>query len=265
RNGFYNTPADRGDGLDISVSESSCIASLGRSNNCVAVEIEITGVTYQITPAIMSVPVEETARQFAPVSGAGFSSVNTRVSSPPDFSSQIIQPDISELTEPVIYCRTVEVIVFNGGRPVGSVRVPLEEGFHQVEIPLQSQRYSERSITVIADPFNEYLETDETNNSSTVTGSFITSGISEVFIPSPAETIKLSINLTSALPEGVSVRVYSIDGRLVGSLESEELHAGNITLLPCEEEGRLPAGMYTVCVTGFGEEEFVRKVIILGN
>lgn len=91
------------------------------------------------------------------------------------------------------------------------------------------------------------------------------SGVSEVFILSPAETIKLAVNLSSPLPEGIEVRVYSIDGRLVGNLETEELHTGMTTLLPCDGGYKFPAGMYTVCVTGLGEEEFVRKVIILGN
>ncbi len=265
RNGFYNTPTDRGDGLDISVSESLCIASLGRGNNCAIAEIEITGVTYQTTSAIMSVPVEEIARQSAPVSGMGFSSVNSRVSSPLEFSGLIIDPDISELAESVIHCRTVEVVAFNSDRPVGLVRVPLEEGIHQVEIPLEPLRYHEGNITVIADPFNDYLETDETNNYSTATSTSVTTGIAEVFIPSPAETVKLSINLASALPGGVSVRVFSIDGRLVANLDTEELHTGMTTLLPCDGGYKFPAGMYTVCVTGLGEEEFVRKVIIIGN
>ncbi len=266
RNGFYNTPTGRGDGLDISVSESFCAASSGsRSGNCVFVEIEITGAIPKVAPTIMSAPVAETARHSAPVSSMGFSSVNSRVPGPSGFSDLIIEPDVSLLAEPVIRCRTVEVVAFNGDRPISSVRVPLEEGFNQVEIPLQSQRNCERSITVIADPFNEYLETNETNNSSTATSVSVTSGISEVFIPSPAETIELSINLASTLSDGVEIRIYSIDGRLVGNVKTEELHTGNSTLFPCGGGDRLPAGMYTVCVSGFGEEEFVRKVIILGN
>ncbi|MCK5131179.1 MAG: hypothetical protein KAR40_03395 [Candidatus Sabulitectum sp.] len=259
RNGFYNTSSDRGYGLDISVSENSCILSSGsRGGNCVVAEIEITGVTSQAVPAIMSAFVSAATRQSAPVLSTRSSFVNSRVSSPSEFSDLIIESDISELAEPVICCRTVEVVAFNGGRSIGSVRVPLEEGFHQVEIPLQSQRYSERSITVIADPFNEYLETDETNNSSTAASISVATDTPEVFISSPAETIKLSINLPLALSDGVEIRVYSIDGRIVGNLKTEELHTGMTTLLPCEEGSRLPAGMYTVCVTGLGEEEFVR-------
>ena len=136
-----------------------------------------------------------------------------------------------------------------------------------MEIPLISRCSLEGDITVVADPFNEYLEVDETNNVSSAKDISIASDVTGVFIPNPAEVIELSVNLSSNLPEGIKIRVYSIDGRLVNNIETEELHSGNTSLLISDVDGtdRLPAGMYTVCIDGFDGGEIVRKVIILGH
>ena len=91
--------------------------------------------------------------------------------------------------------------------------------------------------------------------------------VSEVIIPSPAGSMQLTVNLHSTLPEGLRIKVYSIDGRLVTDLETETLNPGINSILPGGENGagRLPAGMYMVCIEGLSSGDIVRKVIILGH
>jgi hypothetical protein len=162
--------------------------------------------------------------------------------------------------------RTVEIAAFYGDMHSGSATLRLEEGSHLVKIPLRYRNYLNDDITIIADPFNEYCEVDESNNISSAEGTVILRDVPEVLIPSPAEAIELTLTLPSTLPEGIKIRVYSIDGRLVTSLDTEGLRSGITSILLGSGSGteKLPAGMYSVCIEGLDSREVVRKVIILG-
>ncbi len=136
-----------------------------------------------------------------------------------------------------------------------------------MRIPLRYMSDVNENIRVIADPFNEYHEIDELNNVSAVEGAPAAGSVAEVIMPSPAGSMELTVNLPSSLPQGLRVRVYSIDGRLVTDLRTETLHSGSNSILAGAESGtgRLPAGMYMVCIEGLGSGHFSRKIIILDN
>ena len=85
-----------------------------------------------------------------------------------------------------------------------------------------------------------------------------------VFLPSPSESIELSLNLPQALTKELSIRVYSIDGRLVTHYETEDIQAERTNLL-LDGEGEFATGMYTVCIKGLGIGEIIRKVVILND
>jgi len=275
RNGFYNTITDKSSGLDISISGSPYIAAEENNDSrglCLITEVEITGISdYSVDeqiPAAISAVVSDIGQvDFTPVPAENSATENVNISRMRTRVNLGDSLSVSEDAVSVFPYRTVEVAAFCGDLPVGSGIVQLEEGIHKVEIPLISRCSLEGDITVIADPFNEYQEVDEMNNVSSAESISIMDDVAEVFIPSPAEAIELSINLPSNLPAGIMIRVYSIDGRLVTSLHTDELRSGNTSLLMSDvnETDRLPAGMYTVFIDDFGAGEVIRKVIILGH
>jgi hypothetical protein len=100
------------------------------------------------------------------------------------------------------------------------------------------------------------------SNTSTTENINISGNIADVYIPSPAGSIELILNLPHALTSNLMTRVYSVDGRLVTRYESEDIQAGRTNLL-LNDAGEYPTGMYTVCIDGLDTGELVRKVIIL--
>ena len=267
RNGFYNTINSTG-GLDICISGSPYIAaarSIGASGSCLLTEVEISGISYlsEEVPAPASREFSSAGLSVESVVSAGIEAVAPDAERIPNHD----RSGIISTTAPVISCRTVEIAVFCGDRFAGSATIGLEEGSHRVSIPLRYVSDVNENITVIADPFNEYQEIDELNNVSAVEGVLMPGSVSEVTIPSPAGSMELTVNLPSALPGGLRIRVYSIDGRLVTDLETETLNSGITSILPGGDNGagRLPAGMYMVCIEGLGSGDFTRKIIILDN
>ncbi|MEN8207846.1 MAG: C25 family cysteine peptidase [Candidatus Fermentibacteria bacterium] len=233
RNGFYNTP-DPAVGLDISISGNPYISAPGETdgfNFSLISEVEISGTIPPIAEDITRIN-----RSNAPSSAA-----------------------------PVTPCRIVEIAAFRDDCLIGSTTIGLEEGSHLAVIPLRYINDANRTISVIADPFNEYSEIDEINNISAIEVIAALESVSEVVIPSPAGSIELNINLPSTLPEGLKIRLYSIDGRLLTAAETETLDSGWTSILLGSGSGdQKPApGMYVVCIEGLGSEDVIRKVIIL--
>ena len=170
-----------------------------------------------------------------------------------------------ELSAEVVSIRTVEVAAFCGDRLIGSATIPLEAGSHRVKIPLRTGScFLDDEIRIVADPFNDYIETDESNNTSTAENTDIVSDILEVFIPSPAGSIELILNLPNSISRGLTIRVYSVDGRLVTRYDMEDIQSGRTSFL-LRGENEFPTGMYTVCIEGLDTWDLVRKVIILND
>ena len=92
----------------------------------------------------------------------------------------------------------------------------------------------------------------------------IAGDLPEAFIPSPAGSIELILNLPHPLTSSLVIRVYSVDGRLVTCYESEDIQAGRTNLL-LNDAGEYPTGMYTVCIDGLDTGNIVKKVIILND
>jgi hypothetical protein len=275
RNGFYNyNESDQYGGLDISVSGSFVAHETRTDSRCykVVAEVEITGITS--SPAeenaqeVISNSRIETEQVVSSVSRDNISSItaNTSISRTLTNSCRAegsaIPLGLSAEADPL---RTVEVAAFCGDRLIGSATVPLESGSHRVEIPLRIGSYSRfNEIRIVADPFNDYIETDESNNTSTAENTDIAGDIMEAFIPSPAGSIELILNLPHPLTSSLVIRVYSVDGRLVTRYESEDIHAGRTNLL-LNDAGEYPTGMYTVCIDGLDTGNIVKKVIILND
>ena len=275
RNGFYNyCESDRCGGLDICVTCSYVALETRTDDRCLKVvaDVEITGIfsipAEENTQRVISDSGLETEQTVASVSRSSSSSMiaNTSISriltsnSRPEYSA--IPPELS--TEAVLL-RTVEVAAFCGDKQIGSAIIPLESGSHRIEIPLRPGSYSlEDDIRIVADPFNDYIEVDEANNTSTAENTDIAVDIADVYIPSPAGSIELTLNLPHSISHGLTIRVYSVDGRLVTRYESEDIQAGRTNLL-LNDAGEYPTGMYTVCIDGLDTGELVRKVIILND
>jgi hypothetical protein len=229
RNGFYNTSGS-GISLDIRISDKPHTAAVGSSDNgnfAVFTEIEIEGVR-QIHNESSSLSVE-------PVESAALSEK-----------------------------KTVEVSAFLHGRLLGTTLINLENGSYTVGIPLRYRIASTADITVVVDPFNEHIESDETNNTATAEEILLPETETEITIPTPSQSLGISIQLPEPLPEGLRVTVYSLDGRVVLSTETEPLQSGTTNLTPAGESVHpLPNGMYTVILEGAGFETTRRKIVIL--
>ena len=275
RNGFYNySESDRYGGLDISVSGSFVAHETRTDSRCyiVVAEVEITGITSspaeENAPEVISNSRIETEQVVSSVSRDNISSItaNTSISRTLTSSCRPEYSDIPpELSTEAISLSTVEIAAFCGDRLIGSATVPLESGSHRIEIPLRPGSYSlDDDIRIVADPFNDYIETDESNNTSTAENTDIAGDILEVFIPSPAGSIELILNLPHPLTSSLVIRVYSVDGRLVTRYESEDIQAGRTNLL-LNDAGEYPTGMYTVCIDGLATGNIVKKVIILND
>ena len=275
RNGFYNySESDRYCGLDLSVSGSFVAHETRTDSRCykVVAEVEITGITS--SPAeenaqeVISNSRIETEQAVASVSRNNISSItaNTSISRTLTSSCRPEYSDIPpELSTEAISLSTVEVAAFCCDRLIGSATIPLESGSHRVEIPFLSgsnSRFNE--IRIVADPFNDYIETDESNNTSTAENTVLAGDILEVFIPSPAEAIELTLNLPHSISHGLTIRVYSVDGRLVTRYDMEDIQAGRTSFF-LTGESEFPTGMYTVCIDGLDTGNIVKKVIILND
>ncbi len=270
RNGFYNTGNRSGD-LDISISGNPYITTRSDAQGFrLLAEVEITGCcdvpASEIPSASISASVPDPERTISSPDN-GLSSSASSITLSETRNNQFDHSCFSTDIEPVANSRTLEIAAFCGNRQIGSTKIRLENGSHMVPIQLISRIHLNGDITVIADPFNTYRETDETNNISLAEISVITGISPGVVIPSPAETIELTVTLPLPLPDGVRIRVYSIDGRLVTSLDTEELYSGTTSILLSNGSGidRLPTGMYTVCVDGLDSGTMIRKVVIINN
>ncbi|MCK5132285.1 MAG: VCBS repeat-containing protein [Candidatus Sabulitectum sp.] len=267
RTGFYNTN-NRMDYLDIRISGTPCRPTLISRDNCISslfVEIEITDSNNTSENPVTSEPMSHEILQAGNTSELRSpQETNNSVTSSVD--SECRNTPITITTALVPTHETVEIAAFSSGMLIGSAMINLRDGIHTVEIPLRFRIYQESNITVVADPYNQYHESDEANNTSAVEKTLITGSESAVIIPTPAESLELTLHLPAALPNGISITVYSIDGRAVITHDTRELQSGTTNLLLNTATNRnLPAGMYTVCIEGQGFGEVTRKVIILNR
>ncbi len=72
----------------------------------------------------------------------------------------------------------------------------------------------------------------------------------------------LNLDLLEPIYSGISIRAYSIDGRLVAEEDLRELASGS-HILELSTHDILPAGLYTIVIEGINEEELIRRVVVL--
>ncbi|MCK4505631.1 MAG: hypothetical protein KAW14_08450 [Candidatus Aegiribacteria sp.] len=172
-------------------------------------------------------------------------------------------PQIPDVEISTLY-ENVDIGLFNGNRLLVSSGFFLFDGIHSIEltVPRYNTDCLDRLIVKV-DPDNEYTESDEINNVSE-TRSFQVRGISgtRVFLQSPCKNLTINMDIAEPLIEGITVKVYSIEGRLVADEAISGLLSGSY-ILELDDAEILPAGLYTVIIEGISEEELVRQVVVL--
>lgn len=158
-------------------------------------------------------------------------------------------------------CNVVEIAAFLDGRPAGSAELGLRNGTHIVTVPLHDVVGSTNGITVIADPMGEHSERNKFNNSFLFRNSETELTAFRCYVPSPSGAIRLLVESPDPLPRGLSVGVYSLDGRLLHRTHTEDLAAGVSTVTL--DTGPLPDGVYTIVVRGSESGDLVRRAVIL--
>ena len=153
----------------------------------------------------------------------------------------------------------IEVAAYRGEVLLGVAAVPLRRGMTPVSIPIPG-RTSGGEVLLVADPHNRIAESDETNNGLRVTSP--KAGGDALAIPSPASRLTVCVTLESPRGDGVTVKVYSTDGRLVRRLKTGPLPPGT-TSLDLEGAGGLPSGMYVIRIEGWAAGTLCRKAILL--
>lgn len=159
-------------------------------------------------------------------------------------------------------CDVVEIVAFHEGRTAGSADLGLRDGTHLVIVPLHDGVGTLEGITVIADPMGEYCENNKSNNSFLFRNSAVDLTEFRCDVPSPSSAIRLLVESPDPLPRGLSVRVYSLDGRLMHQTHTGRLSAGSSTFTL--DTGPLPGGVYMILIRGSGSGDLVRRAVILG-
>jgi len=158
---------------------------------------------------------------------------------------------------------SVAIALFSGNREITSTEFPLCDGTHVIRLTIPETGLTSDNLVVRVDPDNEYPEAAEDNNAR-ATGNLTDNApsVTRVYLQSPCESIVLNIDLLEAVYSGISIRAYSIDGRLVLEEELSELDSGS-HVLELSTHDILPAGLYTVVIKGINEEELIRRVVVL--
>ncbi|MCK4671292.1 MAG: hypothetical protein KAT47_02035, partial [Candidatus Aegiribacteria sp.] len=265
RSGNYNmqlTDADYGK-LDFNLLSVKEIIDEERSeiSACVTLIAEVAVIGSGVAPPVHNARLFAVADACANAGRVDESAVIERPD-PSAISADRIQhvpgEGISNLYENVC------IGLFNGNRQLISSSFPLFDGIHSIEltVPRDDTDCLDRLIVKV-DPDNEYRESDEVNNVSE-TRSLQVRGISgtRVFLQNPCKRLTIHLDIAEPLTEGITARVYSIEGRLVADEAISGLLSGSY-ILELDDAEILPAGLYTVIIEGISEEELVRQVIVL--
>lgn len=259
RTGYYNTPLDnKTDELDLRIHSTKLILpEEGSENLTVVVDVEVTG-------SGISFPFPETEYRNSDqltVSAPSKSEI-TLESSGVTISSRSRSPVMEITSEETDPSGSVEVAVYSEDRCLTVSNIPLVDGIHTVRMAVPTVRRENTNFIVKLDPENEYHETDRINNVAIVQGCEPLISETFVFLQNPCSSISLHLNLAEEALEGLSIRVYSIEGRLVMEESTGFLSHGE-HLLRLTETGELPTGLYSIVIRGIAEQELVRRVVVL--
>ena len=249
RTGYFNFTG-RG-GLDTSLDfqivdvslETASVLSQG--NRAVTVDVAITGSGHTDCSAERA-PVPE-PNMNAPVTVVS-GSTSARIQHSNSSSVHVSSEDY------------VSVALFSGSRLISMKRIPLVDGHSSVVLSLSEDDLN-GELTVAVDPFGEYQEADESNNTHTM-GSAGTIPIEEISIESTSDCIRISIPAEALSHEVAEAMLFSIDGRLVSSCRAEISSGEGCSLNLTNSDGSLPFGCYVILLND-GEDLILRRKVLV--
>ena len=154
----------------------------------------------------------------------------------------------------------VTVAVFSGSRLISMKRIPLVEGHSSVALSLSEDDLN-GEVTVAVDPFGEYQEADESNNTLTIASAGVFP-IEEISIESTSDCIRISIPAGALSHEDAEAMLFSIDGRLVSSCRAEISSGESCLLNLSSNDGSLPFGCYVILLND-GEDLILRRKVLV--
>ncbi len=263
RTGFYNSQRTDDEDLDFNLLGVEKVIPErrigGNSSITLIAEVEVTGSSIH-APVVVdvrasSVPISNTSRAVRINNNP--SAEITRTS---EAELQVRQRSVDAVEHDY---DTVGIALFSGNRVLSSSEFPLYDGIHLIELTIPETGFTADDLVVRVDPDNEYPESAEDNNAR-ATGNLTDNAPPEirVYMQSPCESIVLNLDLLEPVYSGISIRAYSIDGRLVVEEDLRELASGS-HILELSPHDILPAGLYTIVIKGINEEELIRRVVVL--
>ncbi len=249
RTGYFNFTArgGRDTSLDFQIVDvsSETASVLSQGNRAVTVEVAITG-SGQTDCSAERAPVPE-------------SNMNAPVTVEPSNTSARIQNSNSSSVH-VSAEDYVSVALFSGSRIVSMKRIPLIDGHSSVVLSLSEDDLN-GEVTVAVDPFGEYQEADESNNTHTMACAG-TCPIEEISIESASDCIRISIPAGVLSHEDAEAMLFSIDGRLVSSCRAEISSGEGYSLNLSNSDGSLPFGCYVILLND-GEDLILRRKVLV--
>ena len=245
RTGFYNTTTGS-DKIDIYLKQLFVTAP-----NLLTAEIEILNSGLSSFPtaqnSIQIIEEEETTTIPISLNERG----STRIPSIQSINSNLLN-------------LTVKIALFNEQRLLFSELINVFDGPQTIELEIPSDFINAGNLTLVVDPFNDLDEQNERNNTLAVSNFLHLNNthLQSITIPTPSDKLSIEIFLSEALPSGLSVLVYSLGGRIVEQVLTDELFAGTTNLFLAPQK-QLPNGIYTVTISGTNFPQTTKKVIIL--
>lgn len=250
RTGYYNFTAKNSvdSSLDFTVvsAEKASTTSLSGEGELINVTIDIDGANGGETRDVNCALARETS-QSASVS-----------ESSRDHARLMAEADAAVLLSPVQ--ETVLVAVFAGREIVDISRIELEDGLREVALTV-SRRFLEDELTIVVDPFGDYQECDEANNTLRMLG--LQRASIEALEISPSRS-GLSVSIPGSAVSGslIQAYLYSIDGRCVSSETIETIPGEGFSVTLSSDDGLLPFGCYVILMND-GEENLLRRKVLV--
>ena len=251
RTGYFNFSAKGSSDTDLDIVltsvDGACAVSLVNERNLFNVTVGITGSLNTDSEEPDAALVTESERHSAAILD----------------SSVHVSGLIGEVNEPSTahpVQESVAIAVFAGRELVDVSRIELREGLSELSLSVPHV-YVEEDLTFVADPFGEYPECDESNNTRCLTG------IQAVALE-PVEVIPsrtgITVNVPGSLSTGsvANARLFSIDGRCVCTETTETSFGDGFSLSLSANDGSLPFGCYIILMDN-GSETFLRRKVLV--
>ncbi len=264
RTGYYNNQSIDGGKLDfnlLSVEEITperC-SRVDDASITLLAELEVTGsgMSAPVTAGVEVSSVPGIPRDVRTDNSPSVESVRTtevEIQRIGQLSTDIIGNDYDD----------VKIALFSGNRELCSSEFPVYDGMHLIELVVPSgEELNSGDLVVRIDPENEYIEVTEDNNTR-ATGDLAVNSLSatRIYFQSPCNGIVLNLDLMEPANGNISIKAFSIDGRLVAKEELTNLDSG-FHILEMSGQSIFPAGLYTVVIEGINEDELIRRVVVL--